>query len=323
MRFTLTPLAILSIAVQPFPLLAQPIINSGVYGVGSRYILVANIGNRVCYQGVLGIPGRYAIAVGETTGSLSYQNRKFIIDGWKNQYGKTIRISQSPKGLVVTFEDGEKAGYSAEYEYYEPFRNNRFSPVYTKLMNDCLNSSGEYFQTNPGYTINAPMISSNTSNRNSLSRQSGSNGEFFIRSPKPTNNNLQVNTPNPNTCQDAINRSRSKLEMVNSRVGSSNIRNHSYTSYPEGRSLEYVIGIRGSGSADVLNSPVFLRSIADDIISQCKDIGLFSVGLDRSSIGRSYGIMYDGSVKQFRCVGDVYPGRSSRILKLDWGDTVC
>lgn len=320
MRLYSTFLVMLSLAIQPLALLAQPIINSGVYGVGSRYILVANIGNRVCYQGVSGIAGRYAIAVGETTGSVSYQNRKFIIDGWKNQYGKTISISQSPKGIVVTFQDGENAGYSAEYEYYEPFSNNRFTPVYTKLMNDCLNSSGEYFQTNPGYTIKSPKVSSSTTNRSNPSRQSGSNGEFFISTPKTTTNNQQVSKPNQNTCQDAINRSRSKLEMANSRVGSSKIQNHSYKSYPEGKHLEYVIGIRGSGSSDVLNSPLFLRDIADDIISQCKDIGLFSVGFDRSSIGRSYGIMYDGSVKQFRCIGDVYQKRSR---PLDWGETVC
>lgn len=320
MRLYSTFLVMLSLAIQPLALLAQPVINSGVYGVGSRYILVANIGNRVCYQGVSGIAGRYAIAVGETTGSLSYQNRKFIIDGWKNQYGKTISISQSPKGIVVTFQDGENAGYSAEYEYYEPFSNNRFTSVYTKLMNDCLNSSGEYFQTNPGYTIKSPKISSSNSNGSTPNRQSGSDGGFFIR--RPTTNSLKVSTPNQSTCQDAINRSRSKLQMANSRIGSSNIRNHSYASYPEGKRLEYVIGITGSGSTDVLRSPVFLRSIADDIISQCKDIGLFSVGLDRSEIGISYGIMYDGSIKEFRCIGDAFD-RRTYTQPLNWGDRLC
>ncbi|MFN5857509.1 MAG: hypothetical protein ACK456_16715 [Pseudanabaenaceae cyanobacterium] len=140
--------------------LAQPVIRPGIYGIGSRYILIANNGSRVCYQGVSGgFPGRYAIAVGETTGSLSLETGKFIIDGWKNQYGRIVSISQGQKGIVITFENGELSGESVEYQYYEPFRNNWFTPEYTKLMSDCLNSSGEFFKTNPGYVIKIPKVS--------------------------------------------------------------------------------------------------------------------------------------------------------------------
>jgi hypothetical protein len=278
--------------MQPLASLAQPVIRSGVYGVGSRYILVANTGNRVCYQGVSGISGRYAIAVGETTGSLSSEGGKFVIDGWKNQYGRTLSISQGQKGIIVTFENGDNAGDSVEYGYYEPFRNDWCTPVYTQLMSECLNSSGEFFKTNPDYTIRIPKVSS---------QRISQSGE---------------------SCQDAVNRTKSKLERANSRIGTAIVSEHSYKSYPEGRRLEYVMGIGGSGAVDVLRSPVFLRSIADDIISQCRDIGLFSIGLDRSEISRSYGIMYDGSVKEFQCIEDAFDPRTRTYRynqPLSWG----
>ena len=123
----------------------QVSLKAGTYNVGSRYITIANQGSRICYQGVSMPSGRYAVAVGETTGSLSAENDYFVADGWK-KYGRTITLSQNGENLSISSLDGvSPSGYN--------FFQKDSGEKYSESLTNCLNGTGEFFETAPSYTI--------------------------------------------------------------------------------------------------------------------------------------------------------------------------
>ena len=117
---------------------------TGIYNAGSRYITIAAKGDRTCYQGVSMPSGRYAVAVGETTGSLSAEKDYFVADGWK-KYGRTVTLSQNGENLSISLDGGSPS----EYNFFQKDSGEKYSE---SLMN-CLNSNGEFFETAPSYTI--------------------------------------------------------------------------------------------------------------------------------------------------------------------------
>jgi PsbP-like protein len=143
----------------------QQSIKTGTYNAGSRYITIQRKGNRICYQGISFPPGRYAVAVGETTGSLSYKNGYFVIDGWK-KYGKTVTLVNKGKGLLITHD----SGWSIEYDY---FQSDGLGGGYSNLLVQCLNAGESFFETHPGYSIQSkqptskPTLSVNRTQRKS------------------------------------------------------------------------------------------------------------------------------------------------------------
>lgn len=124
-----------------------PRLNSGTYNLGSRYITIAHQGNRICYEGFSVPSGRYAVAVGETTGSLSLENGSFVIDGWR-KYGQSITLSQSGSILLITNNNSSPQ----EYSYFQDDRPEDFSDA----LKRCLNSTEPFFETAPGYNISKP-----------------------------------------------------------------------------------------------------------------------------------------------------------------------
>lgn len=131
----------------------QSTIKVGTYNLGSRYIVIANQGNRTCYEGISVPSGRYAVAVGETTGSLSQQNDDFVIDGWK-KYGRNITLHQHGRKLLITLDDNSLG----EYEY---FKSGSLGEKYSASLMKCLNSKEVFFETAPGYRITPKSSSSN------------------------------------------------------------------------------------------------------------------------------------------------------------------
>ena len=117
---------------------------SGTYNAGSRYITLAKQGSRICYQGVSMPSGRYAIAVGETTGSLSAENDYFVADGWK-KYGRTVTLSQNGENLSISLDGGSPSGYDL-------FQKDS-GEQYSESLTNCLNGIGEFFEAAPSYTI--------------------------------------------------------------------------------------------------------------------------------------------------------------------------
>jgi hypothetical protein len=125
---------------------AGEIPNVGVYNAGSRYITVARKGNRFCYEGVSIPHRRYAVAVGETIGSLSPHKNGLIIDGSKRR-GKPLFLSQSGSSLLVTLGQEEPQ----EYKFSNELNPNEM----TKELKQCLNSQGVVYMAihGSGYKI--------------------------------------------------------------------------------------------------------------------------------------------------------------------------
>ncbi|NJK52160.1 MAG: hypothetical protein HC936_03820 [Leptolyngbyaceae cyanobacterium SU_3_3] len=89
---------------------------------------------------------------------------------------------------------------------------------------------------------------------------------------------------------------------------------HQYSDGPAQRPIAYSFLFSGRGVADVMDSPVFLRAIAQTITNSCADAALVNFGVDRTDWGVSYGLI--AKVEEFTCVE---PGsKPSR-----WGETVC
>ncbi|NJL88625.1 MAG: hypothetical protein HC916_01615 [Coleofasciculaceae cyanobacterium SM2_1_6] len=130
--------------INPLPSDQLPTLNPGTYNVGSRYITIAHQGNRICYAGFSVPSGRYGVAVGETTGSLSLENGSLAIDGWR-QYGQTITLSQSGSNLLITNNNNSPQ----EYTYFQDNHQEDLS----EALNRCLNSAEPFFETAPGYNI--------------------------------------------------------------------------------------------------------------------------------------------------------------------------
>jgi hypothetical protein len=113
----------------------------GVYNAGSRYITVAQKGNRFCYEGVSIPHRRYAVAVGETIGSLSPHKNGLIIDGSKRR-SQPFFLSQGNNSLLVTFGAEEPQ----EYRFSNDVNPNEM----TKELKQCLNSKGVVYMAIPG-----------------------------------------------------------------------------------------------------------------------------------------------------------------------------
>ena len=127
---------------------------SGIYNAGSRYVFIAHNEDRTCYSAVSVPPGRYAIAVGETTGSLSRHQDGFIVDGWRDYYGKEVVLTLEDSTIAVTHQ-GNHAG---SYTLYERRPSNDYREDNNNVMARCLNSEDVFFEASPGYTITIPRI---------------------------------------------------------------------------------------------------------------------------------------------------------------------
>lgn len=153
MRLQVILFILLNVVIQPAVVFAQrPTIKAGTYNLGSRYITIATQGNRICYQGSSSPSGRYAVAVGETTGSLSSDKDDFVINGWK-KYGKTITLRQKGQDLLIT----QNSNSSEEYSYFPSGSEEKYSDSLTK----CLNSTGVFFEARPGYKITQLVTQTN------------------------------------------------------------------------------------------------------------------------------------------------------------------
>ena len=135
-------LSLISIAIDSwhFKALAE-IPKVGGYFAGSRFITVARKGNRYCYEGVSIPHKRYAVAVGETIGSLSPYRDGLIIDGLKRR-GFQLVLSQGENSLLVKAGNDEPQTYKLS----EDFNLNEI----TKDLKKCLNAKGVVYMAVPG-----------------------------------------------------------------------------------------------------------------------------------------------------------------------------
>ncbi|HEY9637330.1 MAG TPA: hypothetical protein V6D14_28275 [Coleofasciculaceae cyanobacterium] len=67
-----------------------------------------------------------------------------------------------------------------------------------------------------------------------------------------------------------------------------------------------------------MESPVFQKAIASEIIKSCGSVGAVTFGRHRTDWSITLGVMSDGTIRQFECVNSD-PERD----KLSWGQQVC
>lgn len=87
-----------------------------------------------------------------------------------------------------------------------------------------------------------------------------------------------------------------------------------YQDAPGGRPIMQVLVLRGSGSAPILKSPVFMQTRAKTIIENCKGVGAVQFAVSGSSYSETFGLMPNGTVKQFSC---------TESTPIAWGQVLC
>lgn len=90
-----------------------------------------------------------------------------------------------------------------------------------------------------------------------------------------------------------------------------------YQDAPDGRPIMQVLVLRGSGSAAILRSPLFMQTRAKTIIENCKGVGAVQFAVSGSSYSETFGLMPNGTVKQFSCT-DSTPIAWGRVLCGGW-----
>ena len=84
----------------------------------------------------------------------------------------------------------------------------------------------------------------------------------------------------------------------------SEINNHGYFNYPQNRPNGYSFGMTGNATNSIMNSPVFSKSLATQIINNCNSISSVSFGLWQSGWVEVYGLMPNREIKMFECPED-------------------
>ena len=94
---------------------------------------------------------------------------------------------------------------------------------------------------------------------------------------------------------------------------------HGYPDGPTNRPNSLRYGLSGSGAANVLASPVFMNSLATNLIENCPQIGLVNIGADGSDAFINYGAMPERLVRPFQCK----LGPNVRSGPVSWGQSIC
>ena len=129
---------------------------------------------------------------------------------------------------------------------------------------------------------------------------------------------MVVETPE---CVDAISSVESQLKSDrNLTIESSQINDrNAFGTPPEGRPHQYAFGMGGSAVEGVMSSPVFLNSLATQVINNCNSISSVSFGLWQSGLVSVYGLLPSGEVEPFKCPED-YEFNPDTDRDLVWGE---
>ncbi|MBU7585762.1 MAG: hypothetical protein KAF91_23260 [Nostoc sp. TH1S01] len=129
-------------------------------------------------------------------------------------------------------------------------------------------------------------------------------------------------------CRKAVANAKNRLqEIPNILIKEVYTKEISDSDAPIGRPTEYIFyltpPIRNgrkveTGINSLANSPQLMRNLSQDIINKCSSVSLVSFGTTEApGCGISFGLMHDGTVKQF----DYVDPSDARPLK--WGETTC
>jgi hypothetical protein len=99
-----------------------------------------------------------------------------------------------------------------------------------------------------------------------------------------------------------------------------NARDHSqyYLNPPVSRPLTINLSLSGGATPSVMESPVFQRAIASDIIKSCTSVGAVGFSQAQTDWVSEVGLMPNGTIQQFECVT---PNGENSVLP--WGKYSC
>ncbi|MEM6398792.1 MAG: hypothetical protein AAF757_00970 [Cyanobacteria bacterium P01_D01_bin.116] len=122
---------------------------------------------------------------------------------------------------------------------------------------------------------------------------------------------------NRSSCNAALTSAKNRIKRGRNVQLTTNKFSHDYSDAPVNRSHEYGIGLEGRAASSIFNSPVFMKSIASQIIYDCKTIGMVSFGAGYDRVV-AFGLMPSGKVVKFKCL---YGEGVS--IKPRWGQAWC
>jgi len=91
-----------------------------------------------------------------------------------------------------------------------------------------------------------------------------------------------------------------------------------YPDHPDGRPTIIWLEVDGSAANSVMESPVFQRAIASEIIKSCNSVGAVTFIRYQTGWASTVGLIRDGSIQNFECV-DYDPERGAP----SWGQERC
>jgi hypothetical protein len=127
--------------------------------------------------------------------------------------------------------------------------------------------------------------------------------------------------PKRQTCEAAIGNGRERITAGRSiTIVRTSIVDGSqdYSDHPDDRPQIVQFRLDGKAADSVMESPVFQKAIALKIINSCGSVGAVIFERDRTDWSTTFGLMPNGTIKQFECV-DPDPERN----KISWGQQVC
>ncbi len=92
-----------------------------------------------------------------------------------------------------------------------------------------------------------------------------------------------------------------------------------YPDHLENRPYSYEFVLKGGASTAIMSSPNFMKIIANQIVSDCKDVSLVVFVKAQSDIFEKIGLMPDGEMKFFDCI-DLDLNSNERQI---WGKMIC
>jgi hypothetical protein len=91
-----------------------------------------------------------------------------------------------------------------------------------------------------------------------------------------------------------------------------------YPDHPANRPYSYVFILKGSASESIMNSPKFMKSIAEKIITNCNSVGAVSFAVSQTGWRYSIGLRSDGKLDFFDCLE-----HDGVDITLKWGQKDC
>lgn len=122
------------------------------------------------------------------------------------------------------------------------------------------------------------------------------------------------------SCEIALLNAKKRIEQGRDITVITNIKDGSalYCDHPDGRPTIIWLEVDGNAANSVMESPVFQKAIASQIIKSCNRVGAVTFIRYQTGWSSTVGLMRDGSIQNFECIEhDPEKGSPS------WGQNWC